>query len=452
MKRYKLVGSYSTVGPSSTETDRLYTYVVPMINSESVLKYGLGSVIEKLLANGIIPSEDGIDFLCLATLVYLADTKISREIHSQDSWSREITISLPVYHVDKWNSSIPTIKRMLNFLTGDLWEFEFSHRAIELAALPNPLLTPIELDAVTLFSGGMDSLIASINLLEVGSKIAFISHASDSYTKNSQRKLLTHFNEHYPQNKPVYFDLWTAFDDGLVETGGGENSTRSRSFLFIAYGVCVLSGISNVDTLYVPENALIALNVPLDSLRIGSHSTRTTHPFYLGCWNTLLSEMEMGKSVSNPYWNKTKGEMADECRNKALLHNIISDSISCSSPQKLRYKGAPPQHCGYCVPCIIRRAAMARAYGIANDPTEYYYDRISTIRTNHASAEGVQLRSFEIAINRVKTTPALAQLLVHKSGPIEGDSDYLERLADVYLRGLLEVGSFIRLSLESESV
>ena len=95
---------------------------------------------------------------------------------------------------------------------------------------------------------------------------------------------------------------------------------------------------------------------------------------------------------------------------------------------------------------------MARAYGIANDPTEYYFDRISTIRTNHASAEGVQLRSFEIAINRVNTTPALAKLLVHKSGPIEGDSDYLERLADAYLRGLLEVGTFIRLSLENEKV
>lgn len=450
MKRYKLVGSYSSAEPSYTEISCLYTAVVPMMTSENELKYGLGSVIGKLLANGITPSEDGIDFLCLATLVYLADTRISRENHSQDSWTREITISLPVYHVDKWKSSIPTIKRMLNFLTGDLWELEFSSRAIELADLPNPLLTPIELDAVTLFSGGMDSLIASINLLEDGAKIAFISHAADSYTKNSQRKLLTHFHDNYPQNKPVYFDLWTAFDGGLIEAGGGENSTRSRSFLFIAYGVCVLSGISNVDTLYVPENALIALNVPLDSLRIGSHSTRTTHPFYLGCWNALLSEMEMGKTVSNPYWDKTKGEMADECRNKALLHSIISDSISCSAPQKLRYKGAAPQHCGYCVPCIIRRAAMARAYGVDSDPTEYYYDRISTIRTNHASAEGVQLRSFEIAINRVNTTPTLAKLLIHKSGPIEGDAEYLDRLADAYLRGLLEVGSFIRLSLENE--
>ncbi|MBQ3258629.1 MAG: hypothetical protein IJA67_14655 [Oscillospiraceae bacterium] len=450
MKRYKLVGSYSLEDPSHTESDRMYTTVVPMITNENELKYGLGNVMNKLHRYGITPSEDGIDLLCLATLVYLADTRISRVNHSQDSWTREITISLPVYNVDSWNTSVHIIKRMLNFLTGDLWEIEFTHRTTELSFLPNPLVHPIELDAVTLFSGGMDSLIASINFLEDGSKIAFISHAADSYTKNSQTKLLSHFNRNYPQNKPIYFDLWTNFEDRLLEFGGGENSTRSRSFLFIAYGICVLSGIPNVDTLYVPENALIALNVPLDSLRIGSHSTRTTHPFYLTCWNLLLSEIKMNKSVINPYWNKTKGEMADECKNKDLLHSIISDSISCSSPQKVRYKGVHPQHCGYCVPCIIRRAAMVRAYGFSNDPTEYYYNKISTIRANHESAEGVQLRSFEIAINRISTTPSLAKLLIHKSGPIEGDSEYLEELADAYLRGLLEVRSFIRLSLKHE--
>lgn len=450
MKRCKLIGNYSAIAPYNTETNHMYTADIPMLNNENELKYGLGNILNKLSGKGITPSEDGIDFLCLATLVYLADTRISREAHSQDSWTREITISLPVHNIEKWNSSIPTLIRMLNFLTGDLWEIEFSRRTIELAPIPNPLIDPIKLDNVTLFSGGMDSLIASINLLEKGCKIAFVSHASDSYTKSSQKKLLSHFKTKFPHNQPEYFDLWTHFDDILIASGVGENTTRSRSFLFIAFGVCVLSGITNVDTLYVPENALIALNVPLDSLRIGSHSTRTTHPFYLGCWNTLLSEMKMGKTVTNPYWDKTKGEMAYDCLNKELLKAMISDSISCSSPQKVRYKGASPKHCGSCVPCIIRRAAMTKAFGIGNDPTEYFYDNISRIRTNHSSAEGVQLRSFEMAINRISATPSLAKLLIHKSGPLEGDSEYLERLADAYLRGLLEVGMFIRLSMESE--
>ena len=163
MKKYTIVGSYSAVELSYTETDLSYTSVIPMVTRENRLKHGLGRGISKLLDKGIIPSEDGIDFLCLATLVYLADTRISREMHSQDSWTREISISLPVHNPDKWNSSVGIITRMLNFLTGDLWEVSFLHRGFELAPSPSPLITPIELDAVTLFSGGMDSLISTIN-------------------------------------------------------------------------------------------------------------------------------------------------------------------------------------------------------------------------------------------------------------------------------------------------
>jgi len=450
MKKYTIVGSYSAVELSQTETELSCTVVVPLVTHENILKYGLGGAISKLCIKGITPSEDGIDFLCLAALVYLADTRISREMHSQDSWTREIAISLPVYNLDKWNASVDTIKRMLNFLTGDLWEIMFLHRDFELAPSSTPLITPIELDAVTLFSGGMDSLIAAINFLEEGEKVAFISHASDSYTKNSQKKLLAHFQNQYSQNAPTYFDIWTSFEGDLANIGGGENSTRSRSFFFIAYGICVLSGITTTNTLYVPENALIALNVPLDSLRIGSHSTKTTHPFYLCSWAKLLSDMDMKISVFNPYWNKTKGEMAEECQNKDLLCAVISDSISCSSPQKIRYQKAPPQHCGYCVLCLIRRAAMAKAFGIGNDPTKYYHERISSIRANHATADGIQLRSFEMAIRRIHTTPALAKILIHKSGPIEGEPEYINQLADVYLRGLQEVEEFVRLSLERE--
>ena len=37
-----------------------------------------------------------------------------------------------------------------------------------------------------------------------------------------------------------------------------------------------------------------------------------------------------------------------------------------------------------------------------------------------------------------------AQFLIHKSGPLDNSSEYLTELSDVYLRGLLEVDSFIQ--------
>ena len=73
-----------------------------------------------------------------------------------------------------------------------------------------------------------------------------------------------------------------------------------------------MTGMDNINELLVPENGLIALNVPLDETRVGSFSTRTTHPFYLSLWNELLVGLGLNLSVKNPYWNKTKGEMAGE--------------------------------------------------------------------------------------------------------------------------------------------
>ena len=50
------------------------------------------------------------------------------------------------------------------------------------------------------------------------------------------------------------------------------------------------TGLAPPFSLAVPENGLIALNVPLDPLRLGALSTRTTHPFYIARWNELLAE------------------------------------------------------------------------------------------------------------------------------------------------------------------
>jgi hypothetical protein len=57
-----------------------------------------------------------------------------------------------------------------------------------------------------------------------------------------------------------------AFPDGFVQGSAGENTTRGRSFLFFALGVFAGSGLNRPFTLKVPENGLIAVNVPLDPL------------------------------------------------------------------------------------------------------------------------------------------------------------------------------------------
>jgi hypothetical protein len=86
---------------------------------------------------------------------------------------------------------------------------------------------------------------------------------------------------------------------------------------------------------------------------------------------------------------------------------------------------------------------MNRAFREEQDCTPYLIDSVSEIIANHAKGKGVQLRSFQIAIKKIKEQPKLAKILIYKSGPLSRDSAYLQELSDVYRRGLLEVDDFI---------
>ena len=193
----------------------------------------------------------------------------------------------------------------------------------------------------------------------------------------------------------------------------------------------------------VPENGLIALNVPLDMLRLGALSTRTTHPYYLARWNDLLAALGIAGRVQNPYWNKTKGEMVAACANPKLLKTLVTKSMSCASPTKARWKKHGIEHCGYCVPCLIRRAAVSKAWGKGKDPTIYTLADLGAQTLDTCAAEGQQVRSFQLAIARLKANPGLAKMLIHKPGSLDDEKKHLEDLAAMYRRGMEEVGKLL---------
>ena len=134
--------------------------LLPMQTSNGNFRYGLQTMISELQRVNIYPSESGFDAIIIGLMVYIADMKISRRKQSQDSWTREITLSIPVYD-SKWMNHRNTIERMLKFLTGDIWTLEFSKREERFAIrIKKSVQINIELRH---YFGGMDSLIAPIN-------------------------------------------------------------------------------------------------------------------------------------------------------------------------------------------------------------------------------------------------------------------------------------------------
>ncbi|MBR7552326.1 hypothetical protein KC220_27670, partial [Mycobacterium tuberculosis] len=70
-------------------------------------------------------------------------------------------------------------------------------------------------------------------------------------------------------------------------------------------------------------------NPPLTARRIGSLSTRTTHPYFLGRLNELFINIGLPVKLLNPYQFKTKGEMIAECQNQTLLQKVAANTVSC---------------------------------------------------------------------------------------------------------------------------
>jgi len=406
------------------------------------LGFGIGRALDDLRSLGLQPSEIGADLLILAAHVHAADTRISRETEAQDGWTREIRLVVPVSDPAIWRATEQTLRRALDFLTGDRWRIGFrarprTHRSVVVA--PEPLLGGIAYDGISLFSGGLDSLIGAIDRLNAGHSPLFVSHAGEGAVSASQEACFDGLKNHFSRNDLDRLRVWMTFEGGLVEDVASESTTRGRSFLFFALAAAAGSGLGRPFEVQVPENGLIALNVPLDQLRLGAPSTRTTHPFHIARWNDLLAQLGIQGRLVNPYWNKTKGEMAVECSDQALLARLAVHSLSCSSPAKARWLGLPQGHCGHCLPCLIRRASL-----LGRDPTPYILDDLTAVSLDTRKAEGIQVRSFQLAIERLRRRPDLAATLVHKPGSLSDVPHQTAELADVYRRGLAEVGKLLK--------
>lgn len=376
--------------------------------------------------------SEAIDLFYISLMVFYADRKVLRSAQS-DAWTRSIEVYMPVLCLEKWNANKQLLENMLNFLTGDLWQFQFRER--QLNAYENTRREVItrtrdkhDATEFCMLSGGLDSFIGATDLLANGHRPIFVGNYNGGkgvsiYQKKVIDLLATYFN--YERER--FYQFYAA------PKSGRENTTRSRSLMFFAHAILLASGMGNPVTLYVPENGVISLNIPLTVHRSGSLSTRTTHPHFMGMLRQLLVNMGLQITIVNPYQFKTKGEMIRDCQDSQFLRNNIQWTMSCSHPDLGRYSGdSEPSHCGCCLPCTIRRAAIR----FANQADVSTYRDVNYQDREHA----INLKSYRLGLkyfNDHRIDPLLA---IQQSGPItERHQDF----ADLYVRGMEELERFI---------
>lgn len=347
------------------------------------------SAAQTVRRHSLQPDPAAWDLLSIALSVVVADGETRRSL-SADGWTREFEIDVALGDPARWEALAEPFSSALAFLTTDRWSMRFSGGGI----IPPPPTKPRhpQTDAVVLLSGGLDSLVGAIDLATLGQNLFGVSQTvrGDKRKQTRFAAVIGNGLEHLQINH-----------NASTRRGQKETSQRSRSLIFLAFGALAATATQRYvdgDTvpLYVCENGFIAINPPLTQTRIGSLSTRTAHPEFLGRMQDLLDQTGLRIHIENPYTEKTKGEMLRECLDQTLLMHEASVSTSCGRFQRFNYT-----HCGRCVPCQIRRAAFIAWEH--DDSTEYFYENLGRPDDDHAAFDDVR-------------SVALARLTVQEDG------------------------------------
>ncbi|MCL4759538.1 MAG: hypothetical protein KJZ96_14460 [Rhodocyclaceae bacterium] len=329
---------------------------------KSAKRAGVGTIAQgwrgSLKRKGFAPSAQAWDFVQFCLSVCAADLCCLRST-SADGWTRTIKLTVALHEPLRWVPWKAHAEGMLKVLTGDYWTLHFVEGG---AAPPNGRPQPLAHDCISLLSGGLDSLIGGIDLVNGGRRPVFVSQLAheDSERQRRYATLLGGGATHMQ---------WS---HGISFTGSREPSTRGRSLAFYGFAVMAASKIAGRPvSVFVPENGFICVNPPLVPGRVASLSTRTTHPLFIAKLQDLLDGLGIGVRLELPYRFKTKGQMLSECADQALLSTVASDSTSCG-----RFRTYNRTHCGRCVPCMIRRAAFL-AWGPGRDTTTYAFPSLA---------------------------------------------------------------------------
>ncbi|MEO6324614.1 MAG: Qat anti-phage system QueC-like protein QatC, partial [Thermoanaerobaculia bacterium] len=347
-----------------------------------------------------------------------------------------------VHDPNLWRECVPLVQDMLGFLTGDHWTVVFrptprTYEPVEASAGRKP--HHITADVVCLLSGGLDSFAGAIDLLEAKQRVAFVGHQSSGggATSRSQASVADALESTYGHDRVPYLRLFVS--PPPLAGARSESSTRSRSLLFFGLALAAASGVG-ATRLVVPENGFISLNVPFTPSRLGSLSTRTTHPHLMALLSSLLARLGVPVSLELPYRFETKGELLVACRNRDVLLRGLPHTVSCSHTEAGRYHGNPNLQCGRCVPCIVRRAAILP---IGPDPTAYDHRNLSVAPPKDA---GTDLRVVRFGLARFGVrAPTLADVLV--PGPLDAPADELQEYLGVFSRGLDELRTLLGIPL-----
>ncbi|MGA2066884.1 MAG: 7-cyano-7-deazaguanine synthase [Thermoguttaceae bacterium] len=294
------------------------------------------------------------DVLTLASAVFASDLAFKRGLREQ--FTRTIDLTVPVVNLAAFQGIRDELVYILFILSHDAWNIRFSQK-------PGSPEIPCTDDCnvpgkVLLFSGGLDSLAAAVRYAESEEAVQLVSHTTGNQTvATAQASLFKYLDRTYTGkldriavrvggvNRPQY---------PFLSDENREETQRTRSFLFLCLAALTARRRGIHDVVVIAENGQLAIHLPLTAARISAFSTHTAHPEFVARMGPMLTQLLGFRiNIENPFLYMTKAEVIEAL---AKSHSeIIPVAVSCWKASRI---AGGKNHCGFCIPCLVRRIAL----------------------------------------------------------------------------------------------
>lgn len=197
----------------------------------------------------------------------------------------------------------------------------------------------------------------------------------------------------------------------------------------------VAAAVRSLSEIFICENGVLALNVPISDARKGTRSTRHAHPLYLTYFNELINALyERQFAVRNPFLYCTKREEV-ELVAAAGLRPVLRKTVSCWGYPNLTLRYKDSNHCGVCIPCLVRRVSMISA-GLENYDDRYAFDVFtSALEGRHRNAQDlVYFAQTFVGSSKSELLYRYPELVMVEESAERVPGSRLEAIMDVYRR------------------
>lgn len=319
------------------------------------------------------------DLVRIGPAFFLAD-RFFRRPRRLGQRCRKIEVEVGVEEPARWNRLGRELADWAGFVTHDHWRLRFVR-----VPAPRRRLTPSPRSgtAVALYSGGLDSLCGTALALRSGVQPVYVTHSPPG--RQAVMRITRSLRQALGAGDTP--DPWVSFRlQAIPYTRQGmrslfpERSRRSRALFFLSLAGAVAIE-RNIPLVLLNENGVMGINLPMEPFNTGMNISRHAHPSTLRQFESILRSLwpwpGVQPAVRNLLADLTKADAVCALRSASRL---AVETVTCENAGQqiamLRHHFARSRskvvECGLCVPCLVRRSALAHA-GIKESKDHYAF-------------------------------------------------------------------------------